>query len=246
MNARISITTAVVSSVLLVLCVCAGQAVAQVLSSGNMAAGYQMLNSGGYGGYSGMSYPYSSATAGESYARGRADVIRSAGMYNLATSMAAVNLTQAVRQDTENRQAVVKAYFELRKMNREYREAERYPHGRLARSGSTTQHARAGTTRRLPPSELDSLTGRIAWPTVLRADQHAENREKLEQLFARRAYAGNVSSDEKTELRKTVLAMLDDLKDQRYATPPAEYRSATEFLHGLAYAGQTRVVAMLE
>jgi len=190
MNARKCITTVVVFSVLLGSRVSGGQAIAQVLSSGNnMAAGYQMLNSGGSGGYSGMSYPYSGATVGESYARGWADVVRSAGMYNLATSMAAVNLTQAVRQDTENRQAVVKAYFELRGMNREYREAERHPHG-LARSGSMAEHAQAGRPRSLTAGELDSLTGRIAWPTVLRADRHAENREKLEQLFARRAYAG--------------------------------------------------------
>jgi len=71
-------------------------------------------------------------SAAGSAMNGMASVISAAGDYNLATSAAAVNMTQAQKQDIQNRQQWTNAYFEMRETNRRARAAERgaTPHGR--------------------------------------------------------------------------------------------------------------------
>jgi len=182
------------------------------------------------------------STVGESRARGMSDVIRSQGEYNLATSAAAINLTQARSQDIVNRQAGCQAYFEMRKMNREYRAAEKEAIAHPPRAAEAmTRYAQQGKPRKVSPGELDPVTGRIAWPSLLKANEHEENREALDKLFAKRAYDGAISTDEKTQLRKAVMAMLDDLKKQRRLASPTDYNATTDFLRSLAYEGQSPV-----
>jgi len=184
----------------------------------------------------------SASTVGESYARGMSDVIRSQGEYNLATSAAAINLTQARSQDIVNRQAACKGYFEMRKMNRDYRAAEKEAIAHPPRaSEAMARYAQQGKPRKVSPGELDPVTGRVAWPSLLKADQHEENREILDKLFAKRAYDGAINTDEKAQLRKAVVAMLDDLKKQRRLASPTDYNATSDFLRSLAYEGQSPV-----
>ena len=93
-------------SVLMVvaLLVCTGLAVAQDYYYG----GYPVVNR--------------ASTAGESYARGMADVTRSAGMYNLATSEAAINLTEAQSNYIKNRDQWTNTYCQMREANRLYQQ----------------------------------------------------------------------------------------------------------------------------
>ena len=77
--------------------------------------------------YGGAFIDNRASTVGESYARGYADVVRSHGTAILANSEAAINMTQAVRRDMENRDKWTDTYFQMRQKNRDYRAAERGP-----------------------------------------------------------------------------------------------------------------------
>src|SRR5437870_5530495 len=68
-----------------------------------------------YGAYPGYS---TGGTVEGNALKGMASVISAKGDYNLSTSAAAVNLTQAEKQDIQNRQAATHAYFEMRQTNR--------------------------------------------------------------------------------------------------------------------------------
>jgi hypothetical protein len=186
-------------------------------------------------------YPYyrpHASTAAEGYLNGVSNVIYAQGQYNYYTSMAAINAQEARRLSIENHQAGVKAYFETRKMNREYRAAERHP---AANADSKAKIAQTERPRPLSPQELDAATGKIRWPKLLAADTHADNREALDNYFAVRAEKRAVSTREMTELRNVALAMMADLKEQRRSATPDDYEAAAEFLRSLACEGQRPV-----
>ncbi|MBN1852867.1 MAG: hypothetical protein JW829_09090 [Pirellulales bacterium] len=68
---------------------------------------------------------YRPATAFESYARGRADLIRAQAQYQFLISQAMKNAAEAERIRMENREKGVDTYFSMREKNRAHREAER-------------------------------------------------------------------------------------------------------------------------
>jgi hypothetical protein len=208
-----------------------GQVAAQSTGNAVLPPPYEMS-------YGQFPYGPKSATVAEGYLNGTANVIRAEGAYNYYTASGAVSAAEALRQNIENRQAIVKAYFELRKMNREYRAAERHPGLQTATKAQVAQVERP---RPLSPQELDAQSGRIRWPKLLAADTHAENREALDEYFAARAEKRGVSTREMTAFRSVVLAMVDDLKEQYRSAPPADYEAATQFLRSLAYEGQRPV-----
>ena len=175
------------------------------------------------------------ATAAEAYLTGVSRVIHAQGQYNYYTSLAAINAEEARRQNIENRQASVKAYFETRKMNREYRAAERHP---ASHADGATKIVQAERPRPLTSQELDAGTGKIRWPKLLAADTHAENRELLDQYFAARAEKRILSTREMAELRSAALAMMADLKEQRRTATPTDFEAANEFVRSLVCEGQ--------
>ena len=92
-------------------------------------AGSVLLNAAAAYGQWGRSF-YSdnrASTAGESWARGMSDVIRANGAANVMNSRAAINSQEAASMYMDNRLKYTQTYFENRKMNREYRAAERGP-----------------------------------------------------------------------------------------------------------------------
>ncbi len=81
-----------------------------------------------YGGYGG--YPCGdnrATTAGQSFAYGIGDVIRSKGAYNLLTSQAAINATEAERNEIQNRELWTNTYFQMRREQRAAVAEERGP-----------------------------------------------------------------------------------------------------------------------
>ena len=97
---------------------------------------------------------------------GMANVVRAQGDYNLNTSAAYVNLEEAERRDIENRQAWTQAYFEMRRTNAAYRDAERGPKGTPE---DWVRFAKEAAPSRLSPGEIDNISGQIAWPRLLQA-----------------------------------------------------------------------------
>ena len=183
------------------------------------------------GGY----YPgsYGGGTVAGSAMNGMANAIGAMGSYNLSTSAAAVNMTQARRNNIENQQIYTDAYFQMRAANRAYREAERGPRpttdqlARLARDGAPTP---------LSPSDLNSVNGEISWPAALQQEHFAQERAVLEQISATKAAYGSLSISDQMTARKTVETMFADLKSQLKDIPPQEYVASRNFLRSLNYA----------
>jgi hypothetical protein len=181
-------------------------------------------------------YPYGgsyASTAADGYARGIGEVIRAQGEYNLSTSAAAVNLSEARRREIENDKLWVQTYFETREINRQAREAE------LKRERGNPEDwirfAQAGRPKLLSNSDLDAVTGKIRWPLLLTAQEYSAQRADLERVFTDRAYHGMVSLNGLTRVNDLTDAMLASLKTQIRELPPDQYIEARRFLESLAY-----------
>ena len=174
------------------------------------------------------------STAAEGYANGMSNVISAKGDYNLNTSQAAINMTQAQSQEIQNRQQWTTAYFEMRKENRAYRAEER---GRQPTMEDAVRYAQMGKPKRLSPSEMDSVTGKITWPRLLRTEQFEDQRTKLDELFEKRARYGSTFEDQMA-LQETTNDILAAIKKQIRDLPPYEYTNSRRFLESLAYEGR--------
>ena len=73
---------------------------------------------GGFGSFYPDYYPDHASTVVGSYAYGLGRIIRAEGQYNLDTSAAFLNFTEAQRREMENLQKWTETYFEMRRINR--------------------------------------------------------------------------------------------------------------------------------
>ncbi|HID77296.1 MAG TPA: hypothetical protein EYP56_15035 [Planctomycetaceae bacterium] len=182
---------------------------------------------------------FRASTPAEGYARGIGNVIRSQGAYNLLTSQAAINMTEAQREHMKNREQWTNTYFEMRAANKAYRAAARRPRPTME---DAVRWAQAGKPARLSPSELDVVTGKINWPRLLATERYTKYRQVLEALFAHRAVAGTLSYERHAKLEATTDAMLEELKSQIREVRAADYTASRRFLESLAYEASLPVV----
>jgi len=172
------------------------------------------------------------STVGESYARGMSDVIRSRGQYNLDTSAAAINASQARSNEIKNYADATNTYFEMRAANKKYRAAER---GKRATSEDWVRWAKEGAPKPLSPGEFDPVTGKIKWPVMLKAAEFAEYRQQLDELFAKRASSDALTIDDFIQVDKLTKSLLEELKAHIREVPPNLYVQSKEFVKSLAY-----------
>jgi hypothetical protein len=170
------------------------------------------------------------STVGESYARGYADVVRSAGMYNLTTSRAMINAEEARRQNFENRKLWTDTYFQMRRMNREYTQAEKKP---PASQEALVRFAQERAPARLNSVQLNPVTGELDWPGLLLDERYNQERAALDALFAKRHDTTRLSTAEVQQVREASDAMMSKLKETVRTAPPDEYLKARRFLESL-------------
>lgn len=182
--------------------------------------------------YGGAYVDNRASTPAEGYARGLGDVIRSQGIANLANSEAAINMTEAARRGMENRKQWTDTYFQMRDANRKYRAQERGPRPTME---DAVRYAQLGKPEQLSPSELDKVDGQISWPIILQAPQYAPYRDKLDQLFSKRATLGGVTTEDYLEINRTTKDMLAALKQEVKEVPTDAYIAAKNFIQSLAY-----------
>jgi hypothetical protein len=128
------------------------------------------------------------ATAGESWARGAADVIRSQGQYNLQNSEAAINWTQARSQQINNDLQQTQVFFDKRNMNYQNRFAgQRQDRAAINAQKQMIRYGQEGRPKRLTSKEIDPLTGRITWPILLQGPEYKEPRDTLTAMMQTRA-----------------------------------------------------------
>lgn len=176
-----------------------------------------------------------SSTAAESYARGKAALVRSQGQYNLLTAEANVVNQEAYRRGIENQHRKVNGYFALRDKNRQERAAERGPR---ASTEQLRRIAAAGKPAAVSPSDLDSATGVISWPTVLEREEYEPFRADLEEVFARRADTGRMEAADLEQAEESSQGMIAELKSHVREIPSHKYIAARRFVESLAYEAQ--------
>lgn len=180
-------------------------------------------------------YPYHryhASTAAESYMRGVAAVTRARGEYNLLSSQAAINAEHARSLGLDNSKKTAETYFEMRKINKESRAAERGPR---PTKEDLVRLARTAAPDRLTADRLNRATGQIAWPAALQGDQFAAYRTEIERVFAERAANGGMGMEQRQDLEQATGTMLVLLKNDIRQFPPMEYSSARRFIESLAY-----------
>jgi hypothetical protein len=175
------------------------------------------------------------STAAESYARGQAAMTYAQGHYNLLTAEARVVHTEAQRREIENREQWINSYFATREKNRQERAAERGPRPTVEQ---LRRIAAAGKPAPPSPSEVDAVTGEIAWPPLLQGEEYGPFRAELESVFAQRATTGQVGTDALGKARHAADSMLDELKTHVRKVPQQDYIAARRFIESLAYAAQ--------
>jgi hypothetical protein len=175
------------------------------------------------------------STAAEGYGRGLGDIIRSKGAYNLMTSQAAINATEAIRNDIQNRELGVNAYFQMRKDQRAGVAEERGPR---PTTDDLLRYSQMNKPKPLGPNQLDAVSGKIYWPRLLRTDQFASSRGVLEELMVKRTRYGDISMEDLMKIREETNKMINQLNGEIRDIPPMEYASAKQFLSSLAYEVQ--------
>ncbi len=195
----------------------------------------QVISPSSSGGYYGGGYPvYShSSTAAEGAMRGLGDVVRAQGQANLDNSAAAINYSVARSNELENQKQYTETYFAKKEMNRRARAAARRPRATME---DLVRYAQRGKPKPLSPSELDTVTGAIHWPVLLKSEPFERDAEKLQKVFSYRAQGEAISNSEYREVRQVTKKMLADLKGQIREVSSAEYTTSKRFLQSLAYA----------
>jgi len=175
---------------------------------------------------------HGASTPASAYARGLAAMTRAAGQYNLLSSQARIARAEARRYELENKLQATDTYFKMRLMNRQYRALLRGPRPTL---DDLKRYAAAGRPERLSPSEIDSVTGQISWPILLRDDRYADYRARLEALFVERAASPQLSTSAYLNIHRTTNAFLKALEKRVARVPQMDYIAAKRFIQSLAY-----------
>ncbi|MEN6457357.1 MAG: hypothetical protein ABFC63_00295 [Thermoguttaceae bacterium] len=182
---------------------------------------------GPWGGYGGAT------TAAGSALNGMAGVISAAGQRNLLNSAAAVNWTEAQKNDIENRQRWTNAYFEMRATNRAAAAADRSP--RLTME-QIARLAKDGAPKPLNTSHLDPVSGGIKWPSALQQPMFDTQRNEIDRVLATQARYGVLSYSDQTKIREDIKTIFEQLKSQIDQIPPTEYVACRNFLRSVSYA----------
>ena len=183
-----------------------------------------------YGGWPGY---YGGGTPAGSAMNGMASAISAAGSYNLSTSEAAINMTQAQKAAMQNDQLYANTYFEMRAANRAARAAENGPKPTMEQ---LVRIAQQGAPRPLPTGALDPVSGGVAWPELLKTADYDPQRTELNELFAKRAELGGLGFSDQTKARQAVDGMFATLKGQIRSVPSDQYVASRSFLNSLVYA----------
>jgi hypothetical protein len=189
-----------------------------------------MYGGGGYGGYYGGGGVGS--TAAGSSMTGMANVISAKGDYNLSTSAAAVNMTQAQSKEIQNHQQYTNTYFEMRATNKAATEAEEGPKPtaeQLARLAKET------APKTLSPGEVNEVTGKLNWPSALTLDMFAADRQQVDALYHSFSQLGALDYASQVKAREIINSMNDKLKAQVRTLPTPDYVACKSFLKSLMY-----------
>lgn len=150
------------------------------------------------------SYYNHASTAEEGFLRGQAAAVQAVGQANYMNSLAAVNYAEATRVQIENRRLYVKTNLSNREDVQSYRE-------RYARRPISKEQWQEYSKRALP----DRLTtdqyrnGKLVWPHILRMDEYAPLRNRIDVLVANRTID---DSGDGSPTQREIASLVDGMK----------------------------------
>jgi len=165
--------------------------------------------------------------------QGAAELANAAAQYNLATSAAAVNMTQAQGNELRNRVEQVRTFYALRDAGHAGREAEQ---AHLGGAKDATARAVAAAPRGLSASQIDPATGTLFWPGALQEAQYDAQRAAVDKCVAKWRKYGGLDSADQRQLRQNIAAMVEGMKSQIAEIPPQQYSECRSFLQSLLFA----------
>jgi hypothetical protein len=181
---------------------------------------------GYYGGNSGWGGGGGGTVAGSTMT-GFANAISAAGSRNLSNSAAAVNMTQAQRNEIQNRQLGQTTWYEMRAANDAYRKSQEGPPATMAQ---ITRIAQEYAPKPLSANQVNPVTGEVKWPAWLQLDCYAAQRTELQQLLQKKATYGSLNITEQLQARTIIGDMFETLKSQVQQAPAQDYINAKNFL----------------
>ena len=162
--------------------------------------------------------------------QGMSSVINAAGNYNLSTSAAAINMTQAEKQSIQNWAQFTDTYFDLRARNRQEQAAAR---GKPVSEEYMHRWAQAGAPKPLSTQQLDPVSGEITWPDVLQDGKFSRQRDVLQTAMTERSKLGTLTTPDRQKAKAAAQAMLDQLGAMIQDLAPEDYMSAKKFIQSL-------------
>jgi hypothetical protein len=165
-------------------------------------------------------------------AYGTARFLRAMGLAAKDGADAAMRLSEVRRYEMDNWKKSLETWLEVEKINRDARIAAR---GRPLTQADYLRMSQMGKPRRLSPSQLNLMTGELAWPVVLESTAFDSYRESLDKLFAERSEHGRLSGDNYAKAQQTAQAMTGALREQVNTLAPVDYMAARRFLESVAY-----------
>lgn len=195
-------------------------------SSSLMAQDYVAPVVPAYGGYG-----YAS-TAAEGAMDGMANVVSAQGSYNLQTSEAAINMTQAQSQEIADHQQYANTYFQMRAQHDAY-EAKKHPR---PTEEQLVHLAREGIPKGLPPGSYDKLAGTLQWPELLQYPDFAQQRKVVETLLKKKTDHGSLGIQDTQKFTQAIDQMVVTLKRGITKVPPQKYMTSYDFLKNLLYS----------
>ena len=88
----------------------------------------------------------------------------------------------------------------------------------------------------LSPSQVDPVSGKIEWPTLLQTEPYAPQRTELDELVAKRATLGGLGYPDQEKAHDAIDTMMATMKGQIREVPSALYVASRNFLSSLLYA----------
>ncbi|MEW4563526.1 hypothetical protein AB1K70_13420 [Bremerella sp. JC770] len=172
------------------------------------------------------------STAAEGALDGMANVVSAQGSYNLQTSEAAINMTQAQSQEIANRQQYANTYFQMRSQRDAY-EAKKHPR---PTEEQLVQLAHSEAPKGLPDGSFNKESGKPNWPTLLQYPDFAEQRKVVETLLPKKSANGMLGAQDAQQFTQAVEQMAVTLKRGITKVPPQQYMTAYNYLKQLLYS----------
>ena len=94
----------------------------------------------------------------------------------------------------------------------------------------------AAVAKRLKPSQIDPVTGKLYWPSALQDSGFQAQRSVVDECTAKWIKYGGLDYADQTQVRENIDSMFDSLKSQIAAIPPQDYMTCRTFLQSLLYA----------